>query len=137
MNKRQKKKRKKKYLPVIADEFNLLSMSDEEREKAYRDYENFVRRYAYRMKYKNLKGKFLTYYFPVGQNSSKYLTEVSDRCRRERKKPLCTITQGISDFNILQDVPLGFKETEDYFIKSRSKPIKIGLSVQTLDDLLE
>jgi DNA topoisomerase VI subunit B len=36
MNKRQRKKRMKKYLPIIADEVNLLSMTDNEENKLLR-----------------------------------------------------------------------------------------------------
>ncbi|MEY8345577.1 hypothetical protein [Niallia circulans] len=48
MNKRQRKKRMKKYLPIIADEVNLLSMTDNEREQAFKDYENFKEKFAYK-----------------------------------------------------------------------------------------
>ncbi|MEK5358061.1 hypothetical protein [Paenibacillus sp. FSL L8-0709] len=39
MKKRQYKKNQKKYIPVIADEFNLMLMTDEEREQAWKGYE--------------------------------------------------------------------------------------------------
>ncbi|CAK7051879.1 hypothetical protein [Tissierella sp.] len=65
MNKRQRKKRNKKYLPVIADEVNLISMSDEEYKNAIDGYKDFRKKYAYRKKYKNLKGKVLIYVFPI------------------------------------------------------------------------
>lgn len=69
MKKRQRKKNEKKYITIIADEFNLLTMSDEEREKAYKDYMKFRQLYAFKKKYRDLKNaKHLIYYFPVGHS---------------------------------------------------------------------
>lgn len=82
MNKRQLKKKKKKCLPVIVDEFNLLTMTDDEREKAYKKYEEYVRRYSYRKKYKNLKGKHLVYFYPVGNQMGNMISEMSRRVRK-------------------------------------------------------
>jgi len=97
MNKRQNKKREKKRLPVVADEANLLTMTNEELEEAHRGYDEFVRKYAYRKKYKNLKGKYLTYFYPVGKTSSEWLTSIMNVTRRTRKTPI-TVTQSLDDF---------------------------------------
>lgn len=68
MNKRQKKKKEKKYLPILADEANLLTMTPEERKKAYSDYKRFREKYAYRKKYRDLKtGETLRYFYPTGK----------------------------------------------------------------------
>lgn len=98
MNKRQKKKKQKKYLPIIADEFNLITMTDAEREKAFEEYNKFREHYAYRKKYKDLnKGKMLHYYFPPGQQAMNFIQTVSNRVRKQSK--MVTVTQNINDFS--------------------------------------
>lgn len=100
MNKRQLKKRRKKCLPVIADEANLLIMTDEERSEAYKEYQNFVRNYSYRKKYKNLKGKHLVYFYPVGKKIGDFINEMGKRCRKGTvdKKESPMVTQSLNDF---------------------------------------
>jgi hypothetical protein len=100
MNKRQKKKNEKKYLPIIADEGNLLTMTDEELTAADKDYLEYSERYAFRKKYKDLKnGKPLSYYFPLGQKFSESMKELSNVARRNRKPNTGTIvSQSINDF---------------------------------------
>ncbi|GAF66427.1 hypothetical protein BTS2_3328 [Bacillus sp. TS-2] len=78
MNKRQRKKKEKKYLPIIADEFNLLSMNPTELEKAHSDFREFREKYAYRKKYKNLKeGQVLKYFYPIGSEFTNSLEKFS------------------------------------------------------------
>lgn len=97
MKKRQKKKNQKKYLPIIADEVNLLTMTNEEREQAFKDYERFRERYVYRLKYKDLKeGKPLFYVFPAGAKFSNAIKEIYSVARRARKRT--TVIQSINDF---------------------------------------
>jgi hypothetical protein len=55
MNKRQMKKKQKKYLPIIADESNLMTMTDSEKNKADEDFNKFRERYAFRKKYNDMK----------------------------------------------------------------------------------
>lgn len=107
MNKRQRKKKKKKYLPVIADEHNLISMTDEERELAIKEYEKFVEKYAYRKKYKNLKGKYLNYYYPVGKTARESLRKISELCSKKNcsTQPII-VKQSISDINIRNDLDI-------------------------------
>lgn len=72
MNKRQKKKMQKKFLPVMADEWNLLTMTPEEQEKAYAELEQFKRRYAFRRRFKDLKKSIVLWYvFPIGRKYEK------------------------------------------------------------------
>ncbi|WP_288328077.1 hypothetical protein [uncultured Clostridium sp.] len=98
MNKRQKKKKEKKRILVIADEANLLTMTDEEREQALKDYKNFCKRYTYRKKYKDLKErKHLFYSFPFGKSSREWLNSIAKIGRRNRKTPV-TVTQSLDDF---------------------------------------
>lgn len=86
MNKRQKKKREKKIIPVIADEFNLLGMTDEEIEEAQKGYNNFVQRYTYCKKYKDLKEhKILFYSFPLGKSSREWINSIVSIGRRNGK----------------------------------------------------
>lgn len=97
MNKRQKKKKEKKYLPIIADEANLLTMTSEEREKAFDDYERFREKYAYRKKYKDLKeGEPLRYYFPIGNKYADEFKIMSDIARSKDQK-FVTVTQSLDD----------------------------------------
>lgn len=78
MNKRQRKKKMKKYLPIIGDEANLLTMTANERDKAIQDFEKFKEKFAYRKKYKDLKeGKPLQYYYPIGQTFADTLINLS------------------------------------------------------------
>lgn len=68
MKKRQRKKNEKKHIPTWADEFMLLTMSEEERRVAWENYNSFRKKFAFRKRYKDLKdAKVLVYYFPVGQ----------------------------------------------------------------------
>lgn len=98
MNKRQKKKREKKKILIMADEFNLLNMTDEEREEALKGYENFVQKYSYRKKYKDLKeGKILFYNFPLGKSSREWINSIANIGRRNRKTPTI-VTQSLDDF---------------------------------------
>ncbi|MCM3227542.1 hypothetical protein [Terribacillus saccharophilus] len=86
MRKRQKKKNQKKYLPIIADEFNLLTMTADERNKAWKEYDAFREKHGFRKKYKDLKNANpLTYYFPVGRGINNIMNAES------------TIRKGISN----------------------------------------
>lgn len=101
MKKRQRKKNEKKYLPIFADEFALLTMTDEERKKAHEDYLKYRKRYAFRKKYNDLKRgkgrpKSITYFYPLG---SKFVRSTNELARRTRKNyvPSLTVTQSLSD----------------------------------------
>ena len=97
MNKRQRKKKMKKYLPIIADEANLLTMTDNEREQAFKDYENYKEKFAYKKNYKNFKeGKPLHYFFPVSQRLNDFLTSVSSVARGTSNT--IKVTQTMNDF---------------------------------------
>lgn len=95
MNKRHRKKREQKYLPVIADEVNFCTMTKEEIAQAIKDKEEYRKKYGYRKKYKDLKGKCLIYYYPMGKEHRNWMLKVANRCR---KKSSYTITQSINDF---------------------------------------
>lgn len=87
MNKRQRKKNEKKYLPVIADEANLLTMTAEEQQKAFDDYMEFKKKHAYRKRYKDLnEGKILRYYYPIGNEIADTLRKLSDVTKSARSK---------------------------------------------------
>lgn len=103
MNKRQKKKREKKKILIVADEFNLSTMTDEEREEAWKGYEEFCKRYAYLKKYKDLKeNKQLYYSFPPGKASSEWIKNIARRARKNENETPFThgyiVTQSINDF---------------------------------------
>lgn len=97
MKKRQKKKNQKKYLLVLADEFNLMTMTPDELKKAEEDFNKYREKYAFRKKYKDLKNqKPLVYYYPPGDKMMKSIKDVSSSGRRQSKT---TVTQSLSDFN--------------------------------------
>lgn len=102
MNKRQRKKKQKKYLPVIADEANLLRMSEEERKVAMEQYKRFRERYAYKKRYKDLRrgmeNSLLVYTFPMGEKVTTFLKEVSSVSRRFCSNGETVVTQSIEDF---------------------------------------
>lgn len=78
MNKRQRKKQEKKYLPIIADEGNLLTMTPRERMKAWSDYKKFREKYARKKRKKDLKEyESLRYYFPVGEEYANTINKLN------------------------------------------------------------
>jgi len=81
MNKRQLKKKQKKYLPIIADEYNLLTMTEEERQQAYKECDEYRKKYGYRKKYKDLKGNYLNYYYPVGKEHQERMSRIISTLR--------------------------------------------------------
>ena len=96
MKKRQRKKNEQKYLPVFADEFNLMTMTSAEQEQVLKDMEAFRKRQAFRKRYKDLKeGKPLRYFFPLGDSFKGNLQEIS---KLGKKKPYLTVTQSSEDF---------------------------------------
>ena len=99
MNKRQKKKKRKKYLPVIVDESPLWLMTDEERKLAIAEHDRYVEKYAYRKKYKNLKGKYLTYHYPRGKTVGELTAKLVRQLRSTRIVPT-VVVQNMSDFEI-------------------------------------
>jgi hypothetical protein len=134
MNKRQRKKREKKYLPVIADEVNLLTMTDRELEKAIADFKRFKERYAYRKKYRDLKnGKPLMYYFPAGESYTNFMKELNHKARTSRTTTV-SVTQSLSDFlpdKSEQNKKLAIKK-ENY--AEYEKTIKaLGVDVEVID----
>lgn len=89
MNKRQKKKKLKKTLPLIADEYPLMTMTESERDSALKQSEKYRLKYGYRKKYSNLKKeKFLHYMYSIGKEYSEWLTRVHDVSRRRKGKPI-------------------------------------------------
>lgn len=140
MNKRQLKKNSKKCVLIIPDETNLLYMTDEERDKAYSDYDKFVKMYSYRKKYKNLKGKHLVYSYPMGEQVSNFMKEVSQRARKYNNPNEVSnmLLNSINDeSNILLKFINDSPACEDMFRKLRSTPIKANVCVQTMEDSIE
>ncbi len=101
LKKRQRKKNENKYLPIYADEFNLLTMTEDEQKQAWNDYLKFREQHAYCKTYRRLKEfkqnnkrKMVFYQFPVGKKTSDFLQEISSIGRR---KPMQSITQSLSE----------------------------------------
>lgn len=85
MKKRQKKKNHKKYLPILPDEANLLTMTDEEYAKEWNDYLKFREQHAFCKTYKKLKyfqkknkRKMIFYQFPVGTKFAEQMRSLSN-----------------------------------------------------------
>ncbi len=95
MNKRQLKKRNKKCLPVIADESILLIMTTEENKQAIKDMQSYRLKYGYRKKYKDLKGKYLSYCYPVGKATADYLNRMIRLARG--KTPTSIVIQNFDE----------------------------------------
>lgn len=100
MNKRQKKKRRGKYLPVIADEVNLILMSDDERERAIADYMKYVEKYAYRKHYKDLRYKVLNYYYPPPAKAIETLRKMALLSAGKSSSKPVTVSQSLGDLYI-------------------------------------
>ncbi|MFF0828709.1 hypothetical protein ACFYU8_18110 [Brevibacillus sp. NPDC003359] len=83
MNKRQLKKNEKKYIPIIADEAILLTMTEDEQKRASEEYMIYRNKYAYRKKYKELKNaKPLLYFYPLGNSVSQFAEKLGKRARK-------------------------------------------------------
>lgn len=98
MNKRQAKKASKKVTAPLVDEFNLLTLSTEEYEKAMEDYWNYVQKHC---RYKHYKdrwekgGKPFSYNFPVGK-AVRAFYEKTFSLTRTYNEPIKT-TQSLDD----------------------------------------
>ena len=112
MNKRQKKKRSKKCLPILADEANLLTMTDEEFKEAIREAELYRQKYGYRKKYKNLKG-CLRYHYPAGSKWKDDFSKINAFFNRGREIEPVIVIQDIDKIrasydNLQEDEPNKF-----------------------------
>lgn len=95
MNKRQKKKKQKKTLPLLADEYPLLTMTKAEWKSAIKQAEKFRLKYGYRKKYSNLKRqKCLKYNYPIGKEYSELLDHIHD-VSRVRKGRITVVNQSL------------------------------------------
>lgn len=105
MNKRQRKKREKKYLPVIADEFNLMTMTQEELKQAMKDYLKFREKYAFCKHYRDLKNAkknhkfYIQYFYPTGKQFNDYMQKVASISCSRRGKPII-VKQSVEDFSV-------------------------------------
>lgn len=131
MNKRHKKKMNKKRIIVIADETNLLTMTEKEREKAYREYETFKNKYTYRKKYKNLKAANpLYYFFSVGEYSKNFYAEMSKISRRTRKTNIQQ-KNSVQSFKDLEGI--GREKTFAQYIYEAAHPDNILKALSDVD----
>ena len=92
MNKRQAKKMRNKVVYPIVDEINLLTMSEEERDTAYRNFDVFVQKHFRYFHYKDkttLIKKPSFYFFPVGskvtEETRAYIAEMMRQVRTYRQ----------------------------------------------------
>ena len=91
-------------MPVFVDEANLLTLSKIELEATKRDYETYLKKYAYCKTYKQLKAahknkKFLTYFYPIGEAYSKWISEIRVLASRKSLKSNIAI-QTLADFKL-------------------------------------
>lgn len=85
MNKRQAKKAAKKVTYPLVDEFNLLTLSPEEYNKAIKDFNEYVQKHCrykhYKDKWKAGKAPF-SYHFPVGESGSPFFRRIIQNTRK-------------------------------------------------------
>lgn len=98
------KKKQGKYLPILPDEFNLLTMTEEEWKRAEADFKAYREKYAFRKRYKDLKsdsknGKILLYSYPIGAKKSAFMKELQDVGLSQGDVKPITIVQKLSDVN--------------------------------------
>lgn len=103
MNKRQAKKARKKVVYPLIDEFNLISMTEEERKAAWKDFDNYVQKcyryYHYRDKYKVAR-KPCFYSFPVGEAAKKHFEEMLKHMRKYEISPV-TVVQDLNQLRVM------------------------------------
>lgn len=91
MNKRQAKKAHKKVVYPLIDEYNLLTLDEDEYKKAKADFEKYIfqhfRYKHYKDKYK-LSRKFCTYVYPVGKA---YREKMEQKLQKAKKYKIDTI----------------------------------------------
>lgn len=97
MNKRQAKKMRNKVVYPLVDEMNLLTLSEEERKAAFKDFEGYVQKhfryFHYRDMYKLIRKPCL-YAFPIGSNVSAEAKQyVLDMMRRVRTNHPTRVSQ--------------------------------------------
>lgn len=137
MNKRQYKKREKKCLPVVADEVNFCTMTEKELDQAIEEKEKYRKKYGYRKRYKDLKGKYLVYHYPIGTRKEvqAWMLKIGSRCR---KKPSHWITQNTNNFlspctdeKTLKDVCAGFygEDIKNAVTTTITRPRKYNTSI--------
>ena len=78
-------------MPILADEANLLTMTDEEFIEAIREAKLYRQKYGYRKKYKNLKGKCLRYHYPVGNGMKESFERHMNLSRRREGEPTVVV----------------------------------------------
>lgn len=98
MNKRQAKKMRNKVVYPIVDEINLLTMSEEEREACFTEFDAFVQKHFRYFHYKDktaLIKKACIYSFPVGSKvTEETKTYVADMMKRVRTyRQMTEVTQ--------------------------------------------
>ena len=95
-NKRKYKKRMQKYFIPIADEFNVLTMTEEEKKDWYKQLDEYGRRNFHYKHYRD-KDDVLrramshpTIYAPVGATHRSYIQELHNLCVSPRKHSIGT-----------------------------------------------
>ena len=82
MNKRQTKKVHKKVIYPFVDEMNLLTLNQEELDKAIADFNDYVFKHCRYKHYKDkeiISERLCIYTFPVGESVRKYYEEILNR----------------------------------------------------------
>ena len=99
MNKRQAKKAAKKVVYPLVDEFNLLTMDNEERKAAIDDFNAYAQKHYRYFHYKDKYKKVRTpcyYCFPVGKKYAEQLVKMTDLYRSQKPSGI-VISQSIQD----------------------------------------
>ncbi|KGL46324.1 hypothetical protein EP56_01665 [Listeriaceae bacterium FSL A5-0209] len=102
MNKRQWKKKQEKYLPILSDEYSLVTMTDAEQKKAIEDFKTYREKHAFRKRYKELKndlkhGQALFYSYPEGATHAAFRKKLWDVGLPKTKVDPIIVVQKLSD----------------------------------------
>jgi len=107
MNKRQAKKMRNKVVYPIVDEMHLLTLSEEERNAAFKDFESYVQKHFRYFHYKDrhkLIRKPCIYAFPISSNvSADDKQYVSNMMKRVRTYQAISVTQECSGLFVGKD----------------------------------
>lgn len=109
MNKRQAKKYRKKVVYPIIDEFNLLTLNQEELDKAIKDFDEYCIKHRHYKHYKDKKkimNEPCLYSYPVGKSAIGFYEKMFSLTRKYTKS--IRVTQSIDDLKQSYGINLNY-----------------------------
>lgn len=107
MNKRQAKKYRKKVAYPIIDEFNLLTLNQEELDKAIKNFDEYCIKHRHYKHYKDKKkimNEPCLYGYPVGKSVINFYEKMFSSTRKYTKS--IRVTQSLDDLKQSYDINL-------------------------------